>query len=342
MKVVFAQQQLKHYPKSFLSSGAVTENPECPERADRLLQAAVAAELEHVAPEDCGDDVIAAVHTDTYLTFLKNIYERWSRIEGASEDVLPNIHPISRKDGYPKSAVGQVGYHVYDGSCPISPDTWMSSRWSAMTAAHAARQVLAGDNACYALSRPPGHHASQDLAGGFCYLNNSAIAAQQLRSKFKRVAIVDVDVHHGNGTQRIFYERDDVLTVSLHADPIRFYPFFWGYANEIGEGPGEGCNVNLPLARGTGDTDYLRALDDALLTVSNYSPDALVIALGLDAHESDPFRGMAISTAGFSAIGKALSGLGLPTVIVQEGGYLSDALGDNLRSFLDGYRLAQA
>ena len=340
MKVIFSQQQLDHYPKSFLSSGAVAANPEQPERAEKLLEAARSIGLQLLAPEDCGDHVIAAVHTSTYLTFLQNIYRRWSRIEAASEDVLPNVHPISREDGYPKSAVGQVGYHVYDGSCPISSDTWISSRWSAMTAAFAAQQVLAGDSACYALSRPPGHHASQDLAGGFCYLNNSAIAAQELRSKYDRVAIVDVDVHHGNGTQRIFYERDDVLTVSMHADPERFYPFFWGYANEFGKGAGEGFNLNVPLPRGTADREYLVALDAALLAVADFAPDALVIALGLDAHEDDPFHGMKITTSGFASIGTALANLRLPTVIVQEGGYLSDTLGDNLASFLGGFQSA--
>ena len=338
MKVVFAEQQLAHYPKSFLSSGAAASNPEQPERAAKLLQAAVSCGLQQVAPQDCGEQVIAAVHSPNYLTFLQNIHTRWMRIEGASEYVLPNIHPISRDDGYPKSAVGQVGYHVYDGSCPISSDTWLSSRWSAMTAAYAAQQVLAGDRACYALSRPPGHHASQDLAGGFCYLNNSAIAAQELRTKYERVAIIDVDVHHGNGTQRVFYERDDVLTVSIHADPERFYPFFWGYANEQGKGAGEGYNLNIPLPRGTADKEYLVSLNEALVAVADFSPDAVVVALGLDAHEDDPFHGMSITTAGFSRIGKVLGNIGLPTVIVQEGGYLSDALGDNLVAFLSGFQ----
>jgi acetoin utilization deacetylase AcuC-like enzyme len=338
MKVIFAEQQLAHYPKSFLSSGAAASNPEQPERAAKLLQAAVSCGLQQVAPADCGDQVIAAVHSSNYLTFLQNIHTRWMRIEGASEYVLPNIHPISRDDGYPKSAVGQVGYHVYDGSCPISSDTWLSSRWSAMTAAYAAQQVLAGDRACYALSRPPGHHASQDLAGGFCYLNNSAIAAQELRTKYERVAIIDVDVHHGNGTQRVFYERDDVLTVSIHADPERFYPFFWGYANEQGKGAGEGYNLNIPLPRGTADKEYLVSLNEALVAVADFSPDAVVVALGLDAHEDDPFHGMSITTAGFSRIGKVLGNIGLPTVIVQEGGYLSDALGDNLVAFLSGFQ----
>ena len=337
MKVVFAPQQLGHSPTSFVSSGATAANPERPERADCLLQAALSCGLEAIVPEDYGDGVLAAVHTQQYLTFLQNIHTRWSRIADASEYVVPNVHPISRSDGYPKSAVGQVGFHVYDGACPISAETWSSARWSAMTAVHAARQILSGDKACYALSRPPGHHASQDLAGGFCYLNNGAVAAQELRSEFQRVAIIDVDVHHGNGTQRIFYEREDVLTISLHTNPERFYPFFWGYADEVGDGLGEGFNINRPLARGTGDSDYLNALEDVLLEVSNFSPDAVVIALGLDAHEDDLFRGMSITTKGFADIGKVLGGLGLPTVIVQEGGYLSDALGNNLASFLSGF-----
>ena len=313
-------------------------NPEKPARAEVLLEAALDSGLTAEAPEDIGDAVIAAVHTPEYLHFLQNIYTRWSRIDGASEEVLPNVHPINRSDGYPKSAVGQVGFHVYDSSCPIVAETWHSSRWSALTAAHAALQIQNGEEACYALARPPGHHASQDVAGGFCYLNNSAIAAQSMLSKFERIAIVDVDVHHGNGTQRIFYERNDVLTVSIHADPIRFYPFFWGYADETGEGDGDGFNINLPLPRGSDDEVFLRTLATALDKVAAFSPQAIVIALGLDAHESDPFRGMSITTKGFGKIGAELGAVGLPTVIVQEGGYLSDELGNNLRSFLGGFQ----
>lgn len=338
MKVVLADEQLAHAPQHFLSSGAATANPERPERATVLLDAALESGLERQTPEDAGDDALLTVHTDRYIEFLKHIYERWSRIADASAEVLPNVHPIERSDGYPRSAVGQVGFHVYDGSCPISADTWQSARWSAMSALTAASNVLSGDDACYALTRPPGHHASQDLAGGFCYLNNAALAGQRLLSRYARVAIVDVDVHHGNGTQRVFYERPDVLTVSLHADPIRFYPFFWGYATETGSGEGEGCNLNRPLPRGTGDADYLEALGDALGSVEAFVPKALVIALGLDAHEGDPFRGMAITTRGFGRIGRLLGDIGLPTVIVQEGGYLNEALGDNLKSFLDGFR----
>ncbi len=202
---------------------------------------------------------------------------------------------------------------------------------------HAARLVRDGADAAYALCRPPGHHAYADMAGGFCFLNNTAIAAQDLVATGRRVAILDVDVHHGNGTQGIFYRRADVLTVSLHADPLRFYPFFWGYAAERGEGEGLGANLNIPLPRGTGDAAYLEALARAMRRIRAFAPDALVVALGLDAHEGDPFKGLAITTGGFGRIGAAVRGLGLPTVLVQEGGYLSDDLGANLAAFLQGF-----
>lgn len=337
MKVIFAEAQKKHAPAIFISNGAPQPNPEVPERADRLLESAVLSGLSPEAPEDCGLGPIAMVHTAEYLQFLQHIHARWQHVPDASADVMPNVHPDRRDCGYPASAVGQVGYHMYDGDCPISADTWESVRWSANTAVHAAREVLNGAGACYALSRPPGHHASKDLAGGFCYLNNSAIAAETLRSRFDRVAVLDVDVHHGNGTQGVFYERSDVLTVSLHADPVRFYPFFWGYANERGEGPGLGYNLNVPLPRGTGNDDYLKALEKSLLRIEAFAPGALVVALGLDAFEGDPFQGMTITTEGFGHIAATIAGLRLPTVIVQEGGYLCDALGHNLESFLRAF-----
>ncbi len=337
MKVIFSEAQKRHAPEIFMSNGLPQPNPEVPERAERLLAAAVSSGLSLQEPEDHGLGPIAAVHTAEYLHFLKHIYERWQRIPNASKDVMPNIHPDRRDCGYPASAVGQVGYHTYDGDCPISAETWDAVCWSANTAIQAAQEVLGGAGACYALSRPPGHHASKDLAGGFCYLNNSAIAAELLRTRHSRVAVLDVDVHHGNGTQGIFWERADVLTVSLHADPVRFYPFFWGYANERGAGPGLGTNFNLPLPRGTGNAEYLQALDRALLRIEAFAPGALVVALGLDAFEGDPFQGLAISTEGFGQIAEKIAALGLPTVIVQEGGYLCDELGDNLESFLRGF-----
>jgi acetoin utilization deacetylase AcuC-like enzyme len=224
-----------------------------------------------------------------------------------------------------------------DTACPIGAETWNSALASANTAADAAQRVIDGVPAVYALCRPPGHHAFADLAGGFCFLNNSAIAAQHLRGSFQRVVILDVDVHHGNGTQSIFYERQDVLTVSLHTNPISFYPFFWGYSSEQGENAGLGYNLNYPLLRGSKNDSYLKTLKLALKSIVEFSPEVMVIALGLDAYEGDPYEGLEITTTGFAWIAAEIAGLKLPTVLVQEGGYLSPALGDNLNSFLNGF-----
>ncbi|MGF7159969.1 acetoin utilization deacetylase AcuC-like enzyme [Rhodoligotrophos appendicifer] len=337
MKLVFDEAQKRHDPKFFLSSGASKPNPEVPRRADILLAAGLDAGLELEVPRDYGLDPAASVHSPEYLDFLQNIFARWSRIEGASAEVVPNVHPDRRDGDYPASAVGQAGYHVADTSAPINAETFGSALRSAHSAAHAAELILSGHPAAYALCRPPGHHAFRDLAGGFCFLNNSAIAAQRLRRDHDRVAIIDVDLHHGNGTQGIFYARDDVLTVSLHADPVRFYPFFWGHASERGKDAGLGFNLNLPLPRHTADDGFLSALDRGLERVAAFAPGAIVIALGLDASEHDPFGGLAVTTAGFQRIGEHLARLERPAVIVQEGGYISEVLGQNLTSFLNGF-----
>jgi len=337
MKAVFHADQTRHYPRHFLSSGAQKPNPEMPARTEHLVSGAQKAGLELVEPPDFGLGPAAAIHTPEYLQFLEHIYPRWQRIPEASEEVIPNIHPERRDFAYPASAVGQAGYHMADTACPISAETWSAALWSANTAAHAADLVLEGAAAAYGLSRPPGHHATADMAGGFCYLNNAAIAAQRLRKDHDRVAIIDVDLHHGNGTQSIFYRRADILTISIHADPVRFYPFFWGHADERGAGPGHGYNLNLPLPRGSSDDTFLETLGPALKRVHAFAPTALVIALGLDAFEGDPFGGLSVTTKGFARIGETLGALNLPTAIIQEGGYLCDELGDNLTHFLTGF-----
>jgi acetoin utilization deacetylase AcuC-like enzyme len=337
MKFVLSNNQAKHYPESFLVNGERHANPETPERIDMLRSGALAAGFELVQPADYGLGPIARVHTPEYLEFLQNAYARWQRIPGAASEVTPNIHPTNRDCAYPASVVAQAGYHMADASAPIAADTWESAVASAWTAVHAAEIIMAGDSMAYALARPPGHHAGADIAGGFCYLNNTAIAAQHLRTKYKSVAILDIDVHHGNGTQAIFYDRDDVLTISLHADPVRFYPFFWGHAGERGQGEGLGYNLNLPLPRGTSDSVFLIALDKALNRIDAFAPDAVVIALGLDAFEGDPFAGLNITTKGYRLIGQAIAArVTCPIVIVQEGGYICDELGDNLTHFLTG------
>lgn len=340
MKAVFDQRQWVHDPKHFMANGKVLPNPEQPKRIEVLHAGAEAAGCEFQAPVDAGLGPIGAVHSPEYLTFLKNIYTRWQRIEGAGEEVIPNIHPARRTDGYPKSASGQSGFHQADTACPIAKGTWEAAYWSAQSAITGADLITGGEQNAYVLSRPPGHHAFGDLAGGFCFLNNSAIAAERLRSSGLRPAILDVDVHHGNGTQGIFYDRDDVLTVSVHADPERFYPFFWGFGQERGEGRGLGYNLNLPLARGTGDEMFLKTLDTALERVSNFGADVLIVALGLDASIDDPFQGLAITQEGFARIGAAMAGLNIPVLFVQEGGYISDTLGINLTRTLAGFQEA--
>jgi acetoin utilization deacetylase AcuC-like enzyme len=337
VKVVCHPDQKRHYPLQFLVNGVFRPNPEQPERLDCLLQAALRAGCRHEAPLIHGMEPLAAVHSGAYLEFLERAWERWQRIEGAAPAVIPNVHPDQRQVGYPASVVAQAGYHMADAAAPLADGSWASILWSAWSAVHAARLVIDGEPAAYALCRPPGHHAFADMAGGFCYLNNTAIAAELLLRAHDRVAILDVDLHHGNGTQSIFYQRADVLTVSIHADPERFYPFFWGYANECGAGPGDGYNLNLPLARGSGDEVFLAALDTALARIRQFAPGALVVALGLDAFEGDPFGGLRLSTRGFGEIGRRIAAaLPAPTLLVQEGGYLCDELGENLGSFLDG------
>jgi acetoin utilization deacetylase AcuC-like enzyme len=340
LKAVFDDRQRRHDPQNFMANGVVSRSPEQPARIDRLAEGAARAGCAFLAPDDRGLGPIAAVHSAEYLTFLRTIHARWSRIEGAAPEVIPNIHPDRRGASYPLSAVGQAGYHQADTACPIGAHTWESAYWSAQTAITAADLVRDGERAAYALCRPPGHHAFCDLAGGFCFLSNAAIAAERLRAAGRRPAILDVDVHHGNGTQGVFYDRSDVLTVSIHADPARFYPFFWGHAHERGEGSGLGANLNLPLPRGTGDADYLATLSVALERIADFGADVLVVALGLDAHEADPFKGLAVTTDGFARIGAALAGAALPTVLVQEGGYLSEALGANLAAALTGFESA--
>ncbi|WP_428675169.1 histone deacetylase family protein [Roseibium sp.] len=338
MKAIFDERQWAHDPKHFMANGALLPNPEQPRRIEVLKNGAEAAGCRFEAPGDHGLGPIAALHSAEYLVFLQTIHKRWSRIEGASDEVIPNIHPDRRTASYPRSAVGQAGFHQADTSCPIAGGTWEAAYWSAQCAVEGADLMASGEQAAYVLSRPPGHHAFGDLAGGFCFLNNSGIAAERLLKAGKRPAILDIDVHHGNGTQGIFYERGDVLTVSIHADPVRFYPFFWGHGHERGEGAGRGCNLNLPLVRGTNDDDYLKTLETAFDHIRAFGTDVLVVALGLDAYEKDPLKGLAITTRGFGRIGAAIAGLGLPTLFVQEGGYLSEELGQNLTSFLKGFQ----
>lgn len=337
MHAYFSDDQLRHHGKTFIVAGEKKPIPEVPERAEILSGAVERLGLDLHAPIDTGMAPILAIHDAQYLTFLQTIYPEW-QAAGGSELVIPNIHPFDRNGPYPRHHAGKAGFHLGDTSCPVSPTTWHSAYASAQTAISAARHVRDGDaNTAYALCRPPGHHASSNIAGGFCYLNNSAIAAQELRAKYDRVAILDVDLHHGNGTQHIFYDRSDVMTLSVHADPADFYPFFWGHAEEIGEAAGVGFNKNYPIALGSGDDVFLGALDRAMDAIDDFGADAVVVALGLDASRDDPFGGLTVSPDGFARIGEKIGTLSCPTVLVQEGGYVSETLAENLYQFISAF-----
>lgn len=341
MKIVQTDKHRLHDPQFFLVRGVPKPSAEQPERAEKLLAAATAAGHEVLRPESFGPGPRAAVHTPEYLQFLETAHRDWQALGDASAEIVANIHPSRYPSTYPQSIVGRAGWHMADTACPIGAGTFEAACGAADVAVTAAEFVLDGGDHIYGLCRPPGHHAYADMAGGFCFLNNAAIAAQHLRQAHERVVVLDVDVHHGNGTQGIFWRRSDVLTISLHADPQNFYPFFWGHAAERGESDGEGYNLNIPLPLGTGDAGWLSALQSALAAIRTFAPGALVVALGLDAYEGDPLRGLAITTPGFRQIGAVIAGLGLPTVLIQEGGYLAPELGDNLVSFLKGFEGAR-
>jgi acetoin utilization deacetylase AcuC-like enzyme len=230
-----------------------------------------------------------------------------------------------------------LGRYSYDAATPIGPGTWPGAYWGAQTALAATEAVLAGERNAFALCRPPGHHCGADYLGGYCYLNNAAIAAQAATAVGKRVAILDVDYHHGNGTQDIFYARGDTLFVSIHADPATDYPFYWGHADETGEGEGEGATLNLPLPQGIGVDPYRRALGAALERIAAFGADFLICSYGADTFVGDPISDFALETGDYPVIARDIAALGLPTMIVMEGGYAVDALGANVAAFLSGF-----
>ncbi|MEX1036738.1 MAG: histone deacetylase family protein [Sneathiella sp.] len=340
MKIVYSPDHALHDPKTYFKSGAFHEPQEVPGRAEALVKGLESAGHEIVASADFGPSPRAAIHTPGYLQFLETIYRRWHAAGMGSEEVLPNIHPGRNMASMPTGIVGEVGHYTTDLSAPIGRQTWeaaVAANNVALTATDFVVSDLSAKKSAYALCRPPGHHAFKDQAGGFCFLNNIAIAAQFARRTVNRVAILDIDVHHGNGTQGIFYDRDDVFTVSTHCDPTDFYPFFSGYTHERGVGRGEGFNLNLPLAKQSNDAAFLIRLEEGLAALRAYAPDVLFVALGLDAFEGDPLIGLSVTTQGFGQIAKRIADLDMPTVLVQEGGYNRDFLGANIASFSAGF-----
>ena len=340
MITLYDDIQRSHAPETFLVAGRPQPIPEKPIRIDMLMRGVGFVGSQVEVPPPIGNDILALVHDQRYLTFLETLRERWAHVPESSDIPLPNVYAIQRSTlppiGYPEAVVGQAGYHLGDGACPVTSTTLAAAKASAACAVEGARRVGGGERLIYALCRPPGHHAASDLAAGFCFFNNAAIAAELLTRAGHRTAILDIDVHHGNGTEAIFYDRADVLTVSIHCHPKRFYPFFWGYAEERGRGAGEGFNLNLPLERGADIAVYMAALETALQRVTDFGATRLVLASGLDIAIDDPFKGFAIRTEDFAKIGARIAELRLPTLVVQEGGYPSESLGDNLASLLKG------
>lgn len=337
MPCFYAPDTAAHDPKFWMLRGVPMANKETAERADRLLAGLQQVGLTVTTPPVADHAPLRQVHTARYLEFLRTAWAEWQKAPGAGPEVVANLHPQKATQTYPSGLTGRAGWHMADTGCPLGRETWTAALRAVDTALAATGAVLAGAGAAYALCRPPGHHADADSAAGHCFLNNSAIAAEALRARHDRVAILDIDVHHGNGTQEIFYDRGDVLTVSVHGDPDAFYPFYLGHAHERGRAAGLGANLNLPLPIGSDEEAWLAAIDDALSRIAEFAPGALVLALGLDAHENDPFRGLRVTTPGFARAAARIRAAGLPTVIVQEGGYLSEDLSHNIASFMTGW-----
>ncbi len=334
MRFFRSDAQLLHDPQAFMLRGKIVTSEDRPERATLLETGALDAGLERCEALNFPFLTKASVHSADYLDFLINGYDEWKRLPGAADEILANISPSRDGAGYPTSIVGRAGWHLGDHAAPIGPNTAVSVMASADVALSATHDVLDGAQESYALCRSPGHHCSRDQAAGHCFLNNMAISVSSALLAGRRPAVLDIDVHHGNGTQDIFYDRADVLTLSIHADPDEFYPFYWGRKDERGVGDGKGANINYPLAIGSGEKVWLETLEQALKRVASFDADILFVALGLDAYEHDPMGAFRISTQGFAEAGKLIGGVDLPVVLVQEGGYISDALSTNLKEFL--------
>lgn len=341
MRAFYHPRQAAHDPQQFMRYGRMVPAKDLPARVEALLGAVRAMGVEPEAPTGDHPDARLAVHTAGFLAFMESAWEQWRLLPDHGPEVWPNTFPYwsgrpedrARPDCPAESIVARTGWYLGDLSVSLGPNSWESIRESCNTAVAAADALAASQGLVYALCRPSGHHARADRASGFCFVNNTAVAAERLRPAFNRVAILDVDAHHGDGTQQIFYSRADVLTVSVHADPKNYYPFFTGYTGETGMGEGEGFNLNLPLAHGSTGTAMTRAVDTACGRIQQFGADALVVALGFDAHARDPIGVLKLEADDFGAIGRRVRELRLPTLVVQEGGYAVDALGDCLTAF---------
>lgn len=335
MQVFYHPDQKRHVPRTYLSRGQMRAPQEIPERTEHLLEGLSLSGYNVSPPSDHGMAPISAVHDLGYLRFLESAHRRWKAIpDDWGDEVMSNV--FVRSPNPRKGILAEAAFYLADGSCPIGPFTWDAAYWSAQSALSAVDRILAGDSRAYALCRPPGHHARRDAAGGFCYLNNAAIAAEALRKKFSRVAILDTDMHHGQGIQEIFYERNDVLYISVHGDPTNFYPVVAGYEEERGAGAGEGFNINLPMPHGSDESVFFARVDEAMMALKLFAPEVLVLPLGFDIYRDDPQAKVSVSTDGLRRLGARFADAGIPTLVVQEGGYYLEGLAQNVGAFFKG------
>jgi acetoin utilization deacetylase AcuC-like enzyme len=344
MHTVYSEEHRQQDGNVELFEGKVVKPHEIPRRAEIVLERVRSEKLgEVVGPRDFGLDPILAVHDRGLVEFLQTCWTEWVR-SGRDFDALPHVWPVpgllppGKPRSVPQSIDGKLGHYAIDAGTPIVAGTWRAVHAAAQVALTGQRLVATGERAVFALCRPPGHHAGRDFYGGYCFLNNAAIAAQAFRdSGARRVAVLDVDYHHGNGTQQIFYERADVLTISLHADPRQEFPYFLGAADERGYGAGEGHHLNLPLPWGTEWPDYKAALDEAVKRIIAHGAEVLVVSLGLDTFEHDPISRFKLQQEDYLRMGGTIAGCDLPTLFVMEGGYAVDALGINTVNVLKGF-----
>ena len=339
MKIFYSEKHRQHYPPFEVFDGGVRvpylENPDRMDQIRGALRSVKWADI--LEPSNFGLDPILAVHDKEYLDFLASAWIEWLASDPQdSTTLIPATFALRRQPQKPKSLLGLAGYYIMDLSACIVEGTYEAALASANCALNAAQAVADGERASFALCRPPGHHAGKDYAGGYCFINNAAVAANWLSFK-GHVAILDIDYHAGNGTQDIFYARDDVLTISIHADPDFEYPHFIGFADERGRGRGFTFHHNFPLPKGTGDAEYLDTLERAIGLIREYRPAYLVVSAGMDIYADDPLGTIKVTTEGIGEIGRQIALLDLPTVIVMEGGYANEALGRNILVLLSAF-----
>lgn len=344
MRVVYTPRHQLHDPSFEVTGGQRVPAYEVVGRGTAILTA-----LEHDGgfsieePRDYGLDPIRKVHDEGLIRYLEVAWSDWRTRGTGTPAIMPDafLHPGVRAGmgpaPMPDSPCGQAGFWCFDTATPIVPGTYQATRAACDAALTAADAVLGGEAVVYALTRPPGHHSAESVFGGYCYLNQAAVAVQWLAERSgERVAILDLDYHHGNGTQQIFYERSDILYASIHADPMRAFPYFAGHANETGAGAGTGATFNQPLPAGTTDGDYLAAVDRALARIDDFGAPITVVSLGFDTYGQDPIGDFALTTPVYHEVGRRVGAHGRRLLVIQEGGYDVENLGRNAREWLRG------